>query len=135
MFLSTVGPILLSIPNYLNTAIVSVPSSPPPPSPSPPSNSSSGAAAAAAAAAVASKIYVVALSDLSKTHEIFYRFNMVLYLIILKIVPCAALTTLTGLLIHAMYKAEERSARSVQEMGNGNGMWGKKKVSTGLMDA
>ena len=39
-----------------------------------------------------------------------------LYSFILKLVPCIVLTVITGFLIHALYKAEERSAR----LKNGN---------------
>jgi len=57
-------------------------------------------------------IYRLAFSDLAlMKDELLYRFTICLYLIVLKVGPCVVLTALTGLLIHAMYKAEERSAR------------------------
>lgn len=40
-----------------------------------------------------------------------YRMNICLYSFILKLVPSVVLTVITGFLIHALYKAEERSAR------------------------
>ncbi len=88
------GPVLISIPMYLNTTVVptlyNVGSDP----------------------GQNITIYVVNLSELAQAGNMWlYRFNLLLYLIILKIVPSIVLTVLTGALIQAMYKAEERSAR------------------------
>ena len=60
-------------------------------------------------------IYVVQISDFGRQNSLFFfRFTVWLYSFILKFVPSIVLTVFTGFLIHALYKAEERSARLKQ---------------------
>ena len=60
-------------------------------------------------------VYLVHYSDFGQRNEyFFFRFTVWLYSFILKFVPSIVLTVFTGFLIHALYKAEERSARLKQ---------------------
>ena len=60
-------------------------------------------------------IYVVQISDFGQqNNHFFFGFTVWLYSFILKFVPSIVLTVFTGFLIHALYKAEERSARLKQ---------------------
>lgn len=62
--------------------------------------------------------YYMDYSDLAlEDNKLFFRLTMWLYSFILKFIPSIALTVVTGFLIHALYKAEERSAR----LKNGRG--------------
>ncbi len=56
--------------------------------------------------------YLLDLSAIARMNGSFlYRMNIWIYSFILKLVPCIALTILTGGLVRELYKAEERSAR------------------------
>lgn len=44
-------------------------------------------------------------------HKLLFRLTVWLYSFIIKLIPSIVLTIFTGFLIHALYKAEERSAR------------------------
>ena len=61
--------------------------------------------------------YSVLCSKLGLKHEqLLFRLTIWIYSFIIKFVPSVVLTVFTGILIHALYKAEERSAR----LKNGN---------------
>ena len=56
--------------------------------------------------------YFVNFSSLAQAQEqLLFRLTIWLYSFILKFIPSIVLTIFTGFLIHALYKAEERSAR------------------------
>ena len=64
-------------------------------------------------------VYIVSWSPWSQMYNrLLFRTNIWLYSFILKLVPCIALTIITGFLIRALYKAEERSARLKNGMHN-----------------
>ncbi|XP_023346816.1 sex peptide receptor isoform X2 [Eurytemora carolleeae] len=71
-------------------------------------------------------IYVLNWSSLAESNnKLFYRLNIWFYSFFLKLVPCLVLTIFTGVLIRALYQAEEHSKR----MKNGN-TENKKSTST-----
>ena len=53
-------------------------------------------------------------------NHFFFRLTLWMYSFILKFIPSIILTVFTGFLIHALYKAEERSARLKQSRGRNN---------------
>merc|ERR1719270_570966 len=57
-------------------------------------------------------LYSVYWSQMALSHNrILFRINIWTYSFLLKLVPSIILTVITGFLIKALYKAEERSAR------------------------
>ena len=52
-------------------------------------------------------IYTIRMTE----DDFLFKMTFILYSVILKLVPCIVLTIITGCLIRALYKAEERSAR------------------------
>ncbi|XP_040573094.1 G-protein coupled receptor dmsr-1 [Lepeophtheirus salmonis] len=106
LFLAYVIPVFLCIPNYIATTI----------------NKKTNQGKV---------IYVLDWSDIATAHnKLLYRINIWLYTFILKLIPCIILTIITGWLIKALYKVEERSARlrsrhydsnTKSKLRNGNG--------------
>ncbi|CAB4064190.1 unnamed protein product [Lepeophtheirus salmonis] len=99
LFLAYIIPVFLCIPNYIATTI----------------NKKTNQGKI---------IYVLDWSEIATAHnKLLYRINIWLYTFLLKLIPCIVLTIITGWLIKALYKAEERSARlknRVQLSANNN---------------
>ena len=56
--------------------------------------------------------YITGRSCLAEADDFLLdTINLWLYSLVLKVLPCFVLTIITGFLIKALYKAEERSAR------------------------
>ena len=64
-------------------------------------------------------MHYIAEGDENGNH-FFFRLTLWMYSFVLKFIPSIILTVFTGFLIHALYKAEERSARLKQSRGRNN---------------